>query len=132
MRLGEVVDLPAVDEIRSSLQPAASSRHKEIVELAQGYIHTHITEALRLDEIAQEVFVSPNYLSSIYKKTTGQSLIEYIHQEKVAYAKTLMEQSSMSVADVARQLGFENVYYFSKIFKKESGLSPSQYQKRRE
>lgn len=119
-------------EIRTLLQPATSSRHTEIVESAQRYIHEHITEVIRLDEIANEVYVSPNYLSSVYKKVTGKSLIEYIHQEKVAYAKTLMEQSPSSVADVARQLGFENVYYFSKIFKKETGFPPSHYQRRME
>ena len=70
---------------------------------------------------------SQNYLSSMFSRYSGSSFVEYITEMKVAAAKELLAQGDLKIYEVADRLGFENSFYFSKVFKKVEGISPSQY-----
>jgi len=78
-------------------------------------------------EYAQKLAVTPKHLTEIVKQQTGLSALEMIHRAKVTYAKGLLAQTSLSVKQVAYELGFENPEYFCVFFKKKVGKTPSQY-----
>lgn len=105
--------------------------HKEnaqnnIVELAKEYIREHMSVDIRRDELAAYVHVSPDYLTRIFKKETGLSLKEYVINEKMKEAKSLLEQTDLPIGVVAAMVGYYNFSYFSQTYKKVIGISPSQ------
>lgn len=81
----------------------------------------------RVEEIAKELDMSPRYLSDSLKAETGKTVIEHIHLYLIDEAKNLLLEPRNPVADTAYQLGFQNPQYFSTLFKKKVGLSPSAY-----
>ncbi len=97
-----------------------------IVENAVTYINDHIFERLSLSNLATEVSVSESYLSTIFNKEIGESCITYINRRKIQIAQKLLTQN-MLVYEVSEHLGFENSNYFSKVFKKYTGVSPESY-----
>lgn len=88
------------------------------------YIHENYREDINRDDIAASVFLTPNYLSKVFRKETGLTLREYINDCRISEAKKLLATTSQSISDIAFDLGFENVSYFSTVFKKECGLGP--------
>ncbi len=79
--------------------------------------------------IAQQLNLSPRYLSDLLKQETGKTAMDLIHIYLVSEAKNLLKVADQSVSEIAYTLGFENLPYFSRLFKKEVGLSPNQYKK---
>jgi len=81
--------------------------------------------------MASQLYVSPRYLSDMLKQETGKSAIELIHIFLISEAKNLLKGADETIAEIAYGLGFENLPYFSRLFKKETGVSPIQYKKQR-
>ncbi|TDW99126.1 helix-turn-helix domain-containing protein [Dinghuibacter silviterrae] len=79
--------------------------------------------------MASRLHLSPRYLSDLLKAETGKTAIELIHLFLIGEAKNLLRGADQTVAEIAYSLGFENLPYFSRLFKKEVGLSPQQYKK---
>ncbi len=79
--------------------------------------------------MADKLNLSPRYLSDLLKQETGKTAMELIHIFLIAEAKNLLKGADQSVAEIAYTLGFENLPYFSRLFKKEVGLSPVQFKK---
>ncbi|HSC39610.1 MAG TPA: AraC family transcriptional regulator, partial [Chitinophagaceae bacterium] len=79
--------------------------------------------------MADQLHVSPRYLTDLLKQETGKTAIELIHIFLVSEAKNLLKGEDSTVAEIAWSLGFENLPYFSRLFKKETGISPKQYKK---
>lgn len=115
-------------EIENILLPQ-ESRNETIVR-AQQYIIDNISRPISLDEVAKNAFISPSYLSSLFKKVTKVSLVDYINIMKVKRAKAMMNEGERKIFSIAESLGYENIYYFSKVFKKVTGETPSQYLKK--
>lgn len=99
------------------------------IERARQYIHEHIEEHIMLQDVADYVWISPAYLSTLFKKQYNQSFVDYINQEKVECAKKLIEEDRYLIGEIAYRLSFENAYYFARVFRKFTGMSPSEYQK---
>lgn len=98
-----------------------------VITNVQKYINNHITEKLSLNEVAGIFGLSPNYLSILFKKNCRLGFSEYIAQAKINKAKSLLLEQDMKIYEAADQLGFESAFYFSKVFKKVTGLSPREY-----
>ncbi len=96
-----------------------------IAEKIKAYIEEHYREDISRADIAAYVYVTPNYLSKLFRQETGFTLREYINQCRIREAKRLMATTSMSVGDVALEVGFDNLSYFSTVFKKACGVSPA-------
>jgi len=106
------------------LKTQQKSYKNHIVKDIEDYIDAQITNKLVLNDIASLFGISPNYLSTLFKKTTGIGFNEYITSKKISLAKVNLLESDKKIYEVADQLGFESAFYFSKVFKKNVGISP--------
>ena len=102
----------------------------EILERMQRYINTHYTEKLTLKQIAEDIHANESYLSRLYKCKTGQNLFDAINKMKLEKAKEYMSKG-YKIYEVAHRVGFDDVSYFSRVFKKYEGCSPREYGKRK-
>lgn len=98
-----------------------------IVTNVKKYINEHISEHLTLNEVAAVFGISPNYLSQLFSKYNDTGFSEHINICKINEAKRLFEDGNLKVYEVAEMLGFESAFYFSKVFKKLEGVSPTEY-----
>jgi AraC-like DNA-binding protein len=99
----------------------------QIVGEVKEYIKSHLDSHLTLQEISNKVYVSPNYLSTLFKQVTGQTITQYIHDLKIRRAAKLLKMSDLSLLEVAESLGFYDQFHFSKVFKSFTGISPAAY-----
>lgn len=98
-----------------------------IVSNVKKYIDSHITEKLSLNDVSYIFGISPNYLSQLFKKYSEDGFTDYITKKKIAKAKVMMKESTLKLYEISDTLGFENSFYFSKVFKKIEGCSPRDY-----
>lgn len=101
----------------------------DFVSRAQFYIEKNIAGHLTLDDIAAKVFVSPCYLSRAFKKSRGIGFSSYITSRKISVAKSLLQFSDLKVNTIALELSWQDANYFCRIFKKETGIAPSDFRK---
>ena len=85
---------------------------------------------ISLNDVAERVNLAPAYVSYIFKKETGQTLVKYITDIKMQKAKMLLEDMDMKIIQVARSLGYENQSYFNRLFKNYYGVTPGQYREK--
>jgi AraC-like DNA-binding protein len=97
------------------------------VEKIIQYMHQNINNRVTLTELSELVKLSPTYLSKVFKETTEYSVIEFFNKMKIDKAKELIIEGNKKVKEVAQILGFSDEFYFSRIFKRFEGISPSEY-----
>lgn len=105
----------------------ASGKSTDIVELARQYVAQNIENRITLPEIARHVAVSPGYLSALFKKRCNENLVSYINRAKIELACELIQQDKYSMNEISARLSFENAYYFSRVFRRFLGITPSEY-----
>ena len=94
----------------------------------QNYIEKHYMDKLTLQQIAQDIHANGSYLSRLYKMKTGQNLFDAINKKKMVKAKEYIRQGNKSY-EIAQKVGFDDVSYFSRVFRKYEGCSPREYEK---
>lgn len=105
-------------------------RYRQEVKRAIAYIEEHYQEDVTLAHVALHVSMSESHLSSIFKKETGRGFANYLEEERIAHAVRLMASSREPLYVIAQKVGYYNVNYFSRVFKKVRGETPSQFLKR--
>jgi AraC-like DNA-binding protein len=98
-----------------------------VVDFAKAFIQAHFSEPLTLQRIAHEVALSPNYFSSVFAKAAGATLVEYIQRVRLDEAKRLLREPDLSIREIARRVGFKTPAYFSRLFRRDTGLSARAY-----
>ena len=93
------------------------------------YISWHISENLRIEELAKYFEYNEKYLTTFFKKMNGVPLKQYILKEKIEYAKSILTESNTTVSEVAFSIGFSDVHNFSNAFKNITGMAPGVYRK---
>ncbi|HGU7510170.1 TPA: AraC family transcriptional regulator [Escherichia coli] len=101
----------------------------DYIERAKFHIEKNILRNLTLDDVAAKSFVSACYLSRTFKKITGFGFSNYITTRKITVAKSLLQFSDLQVNTIALELAYQDSNYFCRIFKKETGMTPSDYRK---
>ena len=123
-----------LDSLRGRLCQLLSDRKNQssdiLAQQARQYVDAHYQEKLSLAEIAEHLNISTGYLSIVFKRFTGTTLSDYIAQVKIEHAKELIDSHQYLMYEISDMLGFENPYYFSRVFKKVTGISPRNYEKR--
>ncbi len=94
------------------------------------YVRHHLSESISVDAMAEELYLSRPYLSSKFRLETGQTLTDFILNEKTEEAKRLLRYSDKSAAAIAAYLGFSSHGHFCKVFKKYAGLTPNEYRQK--
>ena len=102
-------------------------KHSNVVYKVMDYVRAHYDEKISLDDIAQHVYLSRTYLSSIFKEETGQSLFSYINSVRVDKSKRFLLDNSIRLVDIAGLCGFEDQSYYTKVFKRMTGVSPKKF-----
>lgn len=103
------------------------SKGNEIIKKAIRYISQNFSRSLTLDEVADHVHLNSAYFSTLFKQSTGSSFKEYLNMVRIEESKRLLANTDYSIIDISLATGFEDQSYFSKVFKKYTGLTPKQY-----
>lgn len=101
--------------------------NKKIIERARNYIHENYDKEISLESVADHIHISPTYLSSIFKREYNENFVDYVSNYRVEKAKELLREGNFKVNAIAGMVGIGNVKYFYKVFKKRTGLTPSEY-----
>lgn len=100
---------------------------KLILRKAIDYIQEHYSEQVTLNEVAENIYVSTFYISRMFKKELGKSFVDYLNDVRIEKSKELLKDIKYKTYEVAEIVGISDPHYFSKLFKKYSGMTPSEY-----
>ena len=128
----EDVFLLLKDQIGKLFEIYISQKEKEemrpITE-AKKYIQEHYREPLKLEEVSRIIGFNATYFSTVFKKKTGKGFLDYLTEIRMNKAKQLLCRDDMSINDVAEEVGYKDLKYFTRLFKKATGIAPSEYKK---
>ncbi|MEC0334016.1 response regulator transcription factor [Paenibacillus macerans] len=113
--------------ICASRQWRGNSKHRQVVDFMTQYIHEHYAEEVTLAELSEKIYISRNHLSIIFKNMTGETFNNYLTRVRIEKARELLMERKMLVYEVAERVGYKNVPYFSTLFKKMTGLNPTDF-----
>lgn len=113
------------EEHKEELQDQGQMNH--FVYAAREYIEEHYSEDLTLTGVAEQVGISPGYLSMMLSQTLGIGFVDYLTQVRIDHACMYLEQNSLKNYEIAYRVGFRDEKYFSRVFKKLKGQSPREY-----
>ena len=99
------------------------------VRLAKQYIHNHYQEQITLEEVSEYVGLTPAYFSVMFKKETEIGFAKYLSNERIEGAKDLLRETTFSVADICRKVGYNDAKHFTRLFEKSVGVKPAVYRK---
>ena len=106
-------------------------KHADAIFQAIQYINKNYSEKVSLDEVAGAVYLSPAYFSKIFKEEMKCNFNSYLNQVRIDKSKNLLLNSKFSLVEIAGMVGYEDQSYFTKVFKRISGLSPGKYREKR-
>lgn len=122
----------AADELFGVVeQPRMESAEEKnyLVELAREYVEEHYYENLMLADVAQKVGISAGYLSTLFQRQMAKGFVDYLNEIRVEHACAYLRQNYLKTYEIAYKVGYRDEKYFSRVFKKIKGQSPSEYRK---
>ncbi len=119
-----------VDVFIEEVNKAKNTNNTQAVYSAAEFMQKNYREKIGIGDIANEVHLSSSYLSHIFSKTIGCTMTDYLTRIRLNQAKIMLGNLSLNVGQVAAACGFDDVSYFSRVFKKAEGISPSEYKKK--
>lgn len=117
-------------ELTAQLGQNDPAGRNALLEKARQYVRDNVDKRILLQDAADYVCLSPGYLSALFKKQYDQSFVEFINEEKCRRACELIRQGQHRINEISYMLGFENAYYFTRVFKRYTGMTPTEYQKK--
>lgn len=126
-----LLKLLLLDLLRTKEKPdlhlSRGVKQKQLIRSVVAYLRDHLDKPLAHERLADEFRMSPRYLNRLFKAHTGSSIKAYFSRMRLERAQFLLTETPLTISDIAEALGFYDVYFFSKTFKKSTGLSPSAY-----
>ena len=116
-----------VEQLRPEKDFVASDSMRDIAQKAAAWIDSHYAESLTLASIAERYHVESSYFSKIFRQEMGVNLILYITQKRIEKSKEYIRYSDMGLMEIAFMVGYDDYTYFSRVFKKNEGISPREY-----
>ncbi len=127
LMMREIVDQPKNRQKGCNFE---SYNKSYAVKRIVNYLNENYEQKISLDQIAHNMYLSPVYISKIFKEETGESPINYLIKIRLEKAKDILEHAEGgSIKSIANEVGYDDVYHFSKLFKKYYGMSPQNYRK---
>lgn len=117
--------LGKIDELKEK-----QTGKSDLVIKALQYIRSHCAENVRLEQAAAYLYVSPNYLSALISKETGRTFQQHVIDERMNYAKSLLDNSRMNIEEISAAVGYQGYISFYNAFKKHEGMTPKSYRER--
>ncbi|MCR5120392.1 MAG: helix-turn-helix domain-containing protein [Lachnospiraceae bacterium] len=132
MAMNDIAELKEwfLEKIKTSCQNIGSKRQErstDIIKTARDYIRDNFSKEISLDDVSREVNISPYYFSKLFKEATGENFIEYLTNIRIEKAKELLTDSDKSMKEICMECGYQDPNYFSRTFKKNTGLTPTEY-----
>lgn len=110
-------------------QTESAGEKNHFVELAKEYVEEHYYKNIMLADVAQKVGISVGYLSTLFQRELSKGFVDYLNEIRIEHACTYLRQNYLKTYEIAYKVGFKDEKYFSKVFKKIKGQSPSEYRK---
>jgi two-component system, response regulator YesN len=107
-------------------------RKDAITTFVMDYVNDHLANEIYLDILADKLQISSGYLSTYFKEKTGINLMEYVNEARIKRATVLLVESQLKIQEVAEAVGYRNITSFNRMFKKYTGLKPSDYRKNKD
>ncbi len=137
---GELFKKQTLDEITSwyqdliertcaSINRKKSMRASHVIDSAVSYIKKNCRKDISLSDVAEHVNLNPSYLSRLFKEEAGIPFIEYVRNTKMDVAKEYLRSSNKKIYEICEELGYQNVQYFTSVFKNVVGMTPVEYKK---
>lgn len=98
-----------------------------VIEEVQSYLHDNFSQSITLTSVAEQFYISPNYLSQLFRKKTGDTFLGYLTKIRIERAKFLIVNSESKMYEICHLIGYEDPKYFRKTFEKIVGMNPSDY-----
>lgn len=119
--------LSVFDRICTGIQHLQSQSSNKVVEDIKRIIKARYAEDLTINAIAREIFMTPSYICMLFKQETGETINAYLTQYRMEQAKILLHDPKAKLTEICRSVGYADAKYFSKTFKKYTGVNPSEY-----
>lgn len=116
-----------IENAANRINSYCDSKIGGLTKRARDYIDEHYAEALTLEEISRQVNVSPQYFSKLFKEETGENFIDYLTGIRITRARDLLARNELSIKEICYKTGYSDPNYFSRIFKKVVGVTPTDY-----
>lgn len=123
--LAKILSLIMAESWQPDIQ-RKNTKKQDIIQI-RSYLDEHFTESISLDTLADMIYINKYYLVKAFKQQFGLTISQYIQQKRITHAKHLLRFTNRSIESVGAECGMEQPHYFSRIFKKVEGISPSQY-----
>ncbi len=105
------------------------SENSRPIRLAQKYIQEHYNESITLETVSKITGFHPAYFSSLFKKSTNQNFMDYLTDIRITHAKEMLIQTDQDISDIAASVGYTDLEYFVRIFKRATHLTPTKFRK---
>lgn len=117
-----------LDSIQITADIDVNAKNK--IKMGMKYIQDNYNRDIAVNELAERFAISPNYFSTIFKKETGLTTVNYIKELRLTKACEYLENTSKSIVDISKEVGYEDSQYFFRVFKKATGLTPLEYRRK--
>ncbi|MHC4914273.1 MAG: AraC family transcriptional regulator [Planctomycetota bacterium] len=116
-------------EVCRAAPPPGAGVSAALAARADAFVRTHFHEPISTGLVARELDCNPDYLGRVFRRTFGFGLTEAIHRRRLVHARRLLLESTANIAEVAREVGFEDPGYFRRVFRRREGVSPRAFRK---
>ena len=127
-QLSDLINLMQL-EYCDSVNKLSLKNYSPTIRKAMEFIRINLNHSLSLNSISKILYISSYELSRQFKKETGETITDYINKKRINVAVFILENENISITDISYMVGFNDVNYFTKVFKKLKGLTPSEYRK---
>lgn len=120
----------AIDRVLAAVVASRESGNRKPVEQAKDWIRGQLASELTIKRIADYVYMNPTYFSEVFKQQTGETVLDYVTRKRIERARELLRDPGLKLQDVCGRIGYQDVKYFSKLFKTWTGITPSKFRER--
>ncbi|WP_042460675.1 response regulator transcription factor [Neobacillus dielmonensis] len=127
-RLKQEADKQRANSVESKVDSSGLSTIEKVIQ----YVKSKVPGDVTLSEAAEHVHLNPSYLSKLFKDKMDQNFMDFVLDIRMNEAKRLLERTSLRVTEISDRLGYSDITYFSNIFKRKTGVPPSEYRKQQQ